>query len=134
MFYANLCRQCGKCGEGEVCPNGALEYVGYEITPSETARILLEDKPFYEHSSGGVTFSGGEPLLQKEYVQHTAQILKKEKIHIAVDTAAAVPYTAFELLNPVTDLYLIDLKGIDETLFYEKTGGSLALVLENIKN
>lgn len=115
MFYAELCRGCGSCRSAGICPNGALEFVGSELSPAETAGILSEDAPFYANSGGGVTFSGGEPLLQAEYVRATAALLKEKGIHIAVDTAACTAYSAFERLNPVTDLYLVDLKGIEET-------------------
>lgn len=134
MFYAGLCRHCGECSRGEACPSGALHFAGYEITPEETAHILLEDLPFYRNSDGGVTFSGGEPLLQKEYVYSTAMLLKEKNVHIAVDTAASVPYSAFALLNRVADLYLIDLKGTEEASHYEKTGGNLKLIFNNIEN
>ena len=77
--------------------------------------------------------SGGEPLLQAEYVRAAAALLKEKGIHIAVDTAACAAYSAFERLNPVTDLYLVDLKGIEETACREKTGADLKLVLENIR-
>ena len=87
----------------------------------------------YANSGGGVTFSGGEPLLQAEYVRAAAALLKEKGIHIAVDTAACAAYSAFERLNPVTDLYLVDLKGIEETACREKTGADLKLVLENIR-
>ena len=133
MFYAELCRGCGSCRSTGSCPNGALEFVGYEITPEETVRILAEDAPFYANSGGGVTFSGGEPLLQAEYVRAAAALLKEKGIHIAVDTAACAAYSAFERLNPVTDLYLVDLKGIEEAACREKTGADLKLVLENIR-
>lgn len=133
MFYAELCRGCGSCHSAGICPNGVLEFVGSELSPAETAGILSEDAPFYANSGGGVTFSGGEPLLQAEYVRATAVLLKEKGIHIAVDTAACTAYSAFERLNPVTDLYLVDLKGIEETACREKTGADLKLVLENIR-
>lgn len=78
MFYAELCRGCGAAAVREAARNGALEFVGYEITPEETVRILAEDAPFYANSGGGVTFSGGEPLLQAEYVRAAGRAAERK--------------------------------------------------------
>jgi len=96
LYYKNRCIGCGKCKnvpdaqKAEVCPTGAQKKCGYFITAESAAQILLEDKVFYDSSGGGVTFSGGEPLLQTDFIAEIASILKKHNISIIVDTALCV--------------------------------------------
>lgn len=139
MFYNHLCKNCAACKKADfnnranVCPTGALRICGYRITASETAKIMLEDKPFYDSSGGGVTFSGGEPLLQPEFVYETSKLLKNHDINIIVDTALNVDYNVIEKLNPFVDCYFTDLKGIDYNECYKHTGADLELVISNMK-
>lgn len=139
VFYKNLCKNCGTCQNAEfrsrenVCLTGALKKCGYNITPSEAAKILLEDKPFYDSSGGGVTFSGGEPLLQPEFIKETSKLLKKHDVNIIIDTALNVDYSVLEKLNPFVDYYFSDLKGIDANECYKNTGAELDLVISNLK-
>lgn len=135
MFFKNLCLNCGLCKkEGmDYCTSGALKLCGKEVSPKEAAKTLLEDKPFFDASGGGVTFSGGEPLLQASFVLETAKILKKENVHIIIDTALNIDYDIIEALNPVTDCYFADLKGADYDECMKYTGVDLARVIFNIK-
>ena len=89
----SLCNQCGACLES--CPNGAIAIEG---TAMDIERVLAEtrkDKVFYEKSGGGVTLSGGEVLLQVECAMELARRLREENIHVAIETAGAVPERRF---------------------------------------
>ena len=90
---------CGKCTYA--CPNGARRICGREYTISEVLKEILKDKAFYETSGGGVTFSGGEPLLQAEFLSLTSEILKKNEIHICLDTSGAVTESPEDLQNEI---------------------------------
>ncbi|NLB54663.1 MAG: glycyl-radical enzyme activating protein, partial [Lentisphaerae bacterium] len=99
----------------------------------ETAAILLEDTSFYKQSGGGVTFSGGEPLLQSVFLQEVMLLLKQNKIHIAVDTCGEVPWSAFETVLAYTDLFLYDVKHLDSAAHRRGTGVGNERILDNLR-
>lgn len=117
----------------DVCLPGALTLYGRSMTAEETLGRLLEDRTFYQKSGGGVTFSGGEPLLQSDFLAEILQMLKKENIHTAVDTCGDVPWQHFETVLPFTDLFLYDIKHMDEALHIRGTGRSNERILANLK-
>ncbi|MHB8993644.1 MAG: glycyl-radical enzyme activating protein [Armatimonadota bacterium] len=125
------CRACGKCVEA--CLRGALEYYGREISPEDAVAAVLEDRTFYAQSGGGCTISGGEPLWQPEFCAEVFALLHSEQIHCALDTSGAVPWESFEIVLPQTDLFLYDLKHVDDRLHREHTGSGNAQVLDNLK-
>lgn len=92
---------------------------------------LQEDRAFYEASGGGVTLSGGEPLLQADFCAALAEGCRSQGISVAVDTAGDVPFAAFEPLLPLVQLFYVDLKGPDQAA-YDRVGGSLDRVLNNM--
>ncbi|MBR4884389.1 MAG: glycyl-radical enzyme activating protein, partial [Lentisphaeria bacterium] len=98
-FDREGCRLCGNCEE--ICPAEALELFGKSITVGEAAERLLEDRIFYT-GGGGITLSGGEPLLQKNFCAELLCRMKQEGIHTAVDTCGNVPWEAFEMVLPHT--------------------------------
>jgi glycyl-radical enzyme activating protein len=124
------CNNCGKCVEK--CMHEALVSYGYKMSTNELASIIMEDKTFYEHSNGGATISGGEPLLQAEFCASLFKILKAKQIHCAIDTCGAVEWSAFESVLPYTDLFLYDLKHVDEKRHQKYTGDSNRKILENL--
>jgi len=124
------CIHCGKCVAE--CFPGALKIYGKTASAEDAAAMLLEDRMFYK-DTGGVTFSGGEPLLQSEFLCEVMQLLKSEGIHIAVDTCGDVPWRAFETVLPYTDLFLYDIKHIDPVLHQRGTGADNARILENLQ-
>ena len=126
------CTACGTCAAG--CLSDALIHYGKTVTPQEILPELLEDLPFYETSGGGVTLSGGEPLLQAEFCAELLKLLKQEKIHCAVDTCGAVSWNAIEKVLPYTDLFLYDFKHPDSAMHRELTGLGNELILENLKH
>lgn len=147
LFYKSKCTGCGKCvqicpnhmqtctfcGKCELyCPNDARKVCGREYTAEEIRKEVIKDKMFYETSGGGVTFSGGECMLQPDFLREILRLCKEEGIHTAVDTAGCVPWENFEKVLPYTDLFLYDVKCFSEALHIEGTGVSNQKILENL--
>ncbi len=130
VFLRELCRNCGKCAE--ICYADALVLAGKWLTAREVMDEVEKDKPFYENSDGGVTISGGEPLLQADFARALLEECKKEGLHTVVDTAGNVPWEAFEKVLPFTDLFLYDLKAADEEFHRQVTGAGNARILDKV--
>ncbi len=125
----SICDNCGDCAA--VCYPKSLYICGTDYTVEELLKRVSKDMPFYEHSGGGVTVSGGEPLSQPEF---TLQLLKRMKeigIHTALDTTGYARYEIIERILPYTDLFLYDLKHMDSEQHKIATGVSNELILEN---
>lgn len=127
-FTAN-CTACGKCTA--VCTSGARRIAGKEYTVDEVFDTVKRDKAFYETSGGGVTLSGGEPLLQIDFAAELLKKCKENGINTAVETAANVPWEYFERVLPYLDEVLCDIKCIDESRHRELTGVSNKQILAN---
>ena len=125
------CIGCGKCVDA--CPSSALKLFGREMTVSELLPLLSDDKCFYDESGGGVTVSGGEPLLQHSFVAELCKALKSEGIHTAIDTSLFCTRDQLEAVIPYADLFLVDIKTVDESLHRELCGVSNERSLENLK-
>ena len=128
---ASRCQDCGACVEA--CPYGAWEAYGKETTVEDAVAEVLKDRAYYEKTGGGVTFSGGEPLMQAEFVAACAQKLKDEGIHVAVETACFGSAEALSALCAVTDFFMVDLKTMDEAAHKEWIRAPLQPILENIR-
>ena len=125
---ASKCKACGTCAD--FCPANALEVAGWERTAQEVAAEVLRDRSFYQQSEGGVTFSGGEPLTQADFVAAALDLVGAAGVHRALDTCgAAGPAVLRELLGRV-ELVLFDLKQMDPVRHVEQTGITLERVLE----
>lgn len=148
MFYQRKCTGCGKCKEkcphhlercdfcGRCtlyCPQEAREICGKEYTVREVLYEILKDQSFYNSSGGGVTFSGGECMLQMDFLTEMLKRCKENGIHTAVDTAGHVPYEHFEKIFPYTDLFLYDVKCFDSGKHKQYTGVGNKLILANLK-
>lgn len=96
-------------------------------------KIIKSDAIFYEESGGGVTFSGGEPLIQIDFLEEILRVCKKEDIHTAIDTSGHVPTESFKRIYLFTDIYLYDIKLFDDNLHKKYTGVSNKLVKKNIE-
>ena len=129
--FTDACRRCGACAD--VCRAGARTRSGYARDTAELAALVLRDRPFYEQSGGGMTLSGGEPLLQAEAAAGLLRACKEAGVHTAVETAGHVPAAALEVVLPCTDLFLYDIKGIDPALHRRNTGADNALILANAR-
>jgi len=123
------CIACGSCAR--VCPYGACEAVGKTMSAEELLPRLLRDLPYYERSGGGVTLSGGEALLQRDFCVRIARLLKEKGIHIAIDTCGDVPWESFEAILPHADLFLYDLKTASDGLHRTLTGRGNGRIREN---
>lgn len=130
VFDRERCTACGQCVEH--CLSGALVLYGQGMTPAEAAEAALEDRIFYDHSGGGVTVSGGEPLWHAEWVFGLFECLKREGIHTAVDTCGDAPWEDFARVLPATDLFLYDFKHPDEEKHRAWTGRGNGRIKENL--
>ncbi len=130
-FDKKACNGCGKCVP--VCPAEAFIKYGKTVDTDQLLSAILEDKPFYENSGGGVTLSGGECLCQADACAELLQKCKAEGLHTAVDTCGFVPRTAFDKVIPYTDVFLYDLKAFDEDVHIKCTGRSNKQILENLR-
>lgn len=161
MYHANLCHRCGACAQHarpagsitvaedgctidrgnienlfeipDVCNFDAYELKGREMRASEVASKLLRDKAFYETSGGGVTFSGGECLMQADFVRAVAERLHAEGIKIALDTAGLWDYDRMRPVLDLADLVLYDIKAWDPEIHRRCTGQGNARILENAR-
>jgi pyruvate formate lyase activating enzyme len=125
------CTACGICAD--VCPTQAIEIVGRRLGVSEVITELEKDRIFFEESGGGVSFSGGEPLAQPDFLEALLAECRKKEIHTTVDTCGFAPAEALEKIAGKTDLFLYDLKLMDEDKHKEYTGESNRIILENLK-
>lgn len=116
-----------------ICPSKALIVSGQEKTISQILLEIEKDIPFYNTSGGGVTLTGGEPLSQGPEMIELILKLKKNGIHVSAETSLHLPWPAIENYINLIDLFLVDLKHLDNDKFEKYTGGSAALVMENFK-
>lgn len=162
MFYQSRCRRCGKCAElctngahefdaqghhMEVsrcmgcdrldlcmacCPAEAMVVCGKEYAPEELVDLLARDRLFYGED-GGVTFSGGEAMLQDSFLQQCLMLCRERGLHTCVDTAANVPAERMLRIAELCDLFLIDLKAVKRERHQRLCGTDHAQILENIR-
>lgn len=124
------CKFCGKCVT--YCMYEAREIAGKEYTVDDVMKVILQDKIFYKNSGGGVTISGGEPLVHIEFAEELLKRVKSEGIHTAVDTCGAVSFDVLERIAKYTDLFLYDIKLMDDEKHKEYIGVSNKLIFENL--
>jgi pyruvate formate lyase activating enzyme len=124
------CKSCFACAEA--CPSRAREPAGKEYTPEQLALELLKDREFYI-PEGGVTLSGGEPFSHAKYLLELLPILKKEKIHVAVETCGHFNWDAARPALDMIDLVLFDLKALNPELHEKLTGKDNQLILKNLR-
>ena len=124
-----LCDECSKCAAA--CKATALYMCGNDMTVDEVMHRIERDMPFYEDSGGGLTVSGGECLSQPDFTTELLRRCKDLKVNTAVDTTGFVRWEIIERVLPFTDLFLYDLKCMDNALHNQVIGVSNALILEN---
>lgn len=127
---SDSCLACGACVDH--CPAEARVWVGEPKSIDQLMEILKKDILFYDESGGGVTFSGGEPLLQSEFLLALLQECGKEFIHRAVDTSGYAPLEVVQRIAPHTDLFLYDIKHMLEEQHLTYTGVGVSLILTNL--
>ncbi len=131
IFDRTHCAVCGKCQK--VCFKNALRIYGTGYTVDAILPILTADRQFYANSGGGVTLSGGECLIYADFCAELLKRLKAENINTAVDTCGFVSKEALKKVIPYTDVFLYDIKSIDENTHIRCTGKSNRIILENLK-
>jgi pyruvate formate lyase activating enzyme len=126
------CNRCGACAAA--CPGKGLRAVGVYYSPEALAEVLLRDLPFYRHSGGGVTLSGGEATLYPDYLQALLVPLKRRGIHVALETCGAFDYGSFERqILPWVDLIYYDIKIADPSAHEKYTGRGNRTILDNLR-
>lgn len=133
MYVEDLCRGCSQCRGAEGCPYEASKMSGREMSAEEVAKEVLKDKVFYKNTGGGVTVSGGEPLMQIDFTAEILRRVKEESAGTCIETAGNVPWTSFEKVLPYTDLFLYDVKFRDTDLHREWIGCGNDLILSNLQ-
>jgi pyruvate formate lyase activating enzyme len=126
------CRLCGACVE--TCSAGARRMVGRRMTVAEVIEEIRRDAIFYDDSQGGVTFSGGEPLAQPEFLAALLVACAREGIHTALDTCGFAAKEQLLAVAAKADLLLYDLKILDDTKHIQFTGASNAVILDNLNS
>ena len=123
------CNSCLKCVE--VCKYDALRMIGREMTPEEVLKVVMEDAVFYQTSGGGMTISGGEPLMQPDFVAEVFRLCKQEGIHTTLDTSGFAQPEAVEKVLEYVDLVLLDIKHMNPPEHVKWCGVSNELILKN---
>lgn len=125
------CNLCGICVDN--CQTNSLEICGMEMSVKEVFKELVKDREFYSSSNGGITISGGEPLMQFSFLKNLIKKLKENNLHVCVDTSGYIQKEKFtEILNLI-DLVLFDVKTLDKKRHENLTGVSNELILKNLK-
>lgn len=124
------CIRCGECQK--ICLNNAIQLSGKQMEIKDVINEVMKDKDYFEESTGGVTISGGEPFLQFDNFFELIRELKKQNVHIAVETTGNYKHDYLLKALPYIDLFLIDLKHINKEKLYKVTGGNLDVIMKNI--
>ncbi len=128
---AHVCRWCGDCADG--CPTGARTQAGSVMTESRVMEEIQRDRDACAASGGGVTFSGGEPLLQAAFLERLLDACGALGIHRAVDTCGHAEADVVRRVASRTDLFLYDLKHLDDDVHRRVTGVTNRLILDNLR-
>lgn len=157
MIFDQKCTLCGECvrvepeaislkGHLEVnrtqirdieklaqsCPYDVFEIIGKQMSVEELVDECMKDEPFYRNSGGGVTFSGGDPIFQADFLVDVAKSLKDKNIHVALDTSGGLPWDQWKDLASEVDLILYDLKFFDDEKHVQYTRSSNKIIFENL--
>ena len=127
----DLCDLCGVCVRA--CARDAWKIYGEEYTVEQIVAEIEKDSPYYRKSGGGVTFSGGEPTGQPEFLLETLKACHQHGIHTAIESHGFASSDIFRRIAPYTDLFLIDLKHMDSRTHQQLTGVDNAQVHANIR-
>lgn len=145
---AHRCMKCGRCSPEELqnpvvtgrdecdvdlCPTGALQLVGERISAPLLVSRLLRDRVYFDESNGGVTISGGEPIVQAPFVTDVLRRLARESVHTALDTCGFGPWENLRGAAAYADLVLFDLKLMDSARHEAATGVGNERILENLR-
>ncbi|MCL4418059.1 MAG: glycyl-radical enzyme activating protein, partial [Actinobacteria bacterium] len=132
MIKRENCNKCGRCAE--ICNTGALRIAGKKTSLFEVMEELEKDRQYYENSGGGITISGGEPLLQWKFTTALLKECKKRGLYTAIETCGHAAPVIFKQVLEYADIILFDIKNIDPEKHFELTGARNELILENLKS
>ncbi len=130
VFDRSLCDHCGECTD--TCLYEALKLAGQVQTVDQIMATVLRDRLFYEQSGGGLTITGGEPMLQIDFTLALLQAARAEGIPTCLDTCGWASQHAFAQVLPYVDLFLFDYKASDPAAHKKLTGVSNELILSNL--
>ena len=134
--------RCIKCSAADAkncitppndCPVNALSVCGHSYSPSQLADEVLKDQLIFDEDGGGITLTGGEPLLYPEYLSRFLPMVRRSLGNIAVETCGNVPIESIQAVFPYIDTFLYDLKIMDTQVFFDVCGGDLSCVISNFK-
>ena len=128
---AEKCILCGRCVD--ICTAGARQIIGQQMTVGDVMDEVERDVIFYDQSGGGVTFSGGEPLMQPDFLLALLNQCRALNIHTAVDTSCYAEPAIIESVAEKADLFLCDIKHMDNEMHERFTGVGNKLILDNIR-
>ncbi len=131
IFRRNVCEACGTCVTE--CFTGALEVVGKEANAEEIIAEIEKDLPFYQKSGGGMTLSGGEPMMQFALTRDLLRTARERGIHTCIETCGFAPLDRYKEILPLVDLVLYDVKETDPVRHKEFTGVDNRLIIENLR-
>lgn len=131
LWDREICTRCGRCAG--ICPAETVQLVGETMSVTQVLGEIKKDVIYYDQSGGGATFSGGEPLNQTRFLKALLEKCQELEIHTAVDTSGLSPWKNYQEIIPFTDLFLFDLKLMDDHRHKQFTGVSNRLILENLK-
>jgi pyruvate formate lyase activating enzyme len=131
VYHRDRCVSCGACVAA--CCSGALQVTGRHMTVDEVLAEVRPDRPFYEATGGGVTLSGGEPMLQPDFALDILRGCKAEGLHTAVETTTQTRWARLEAALPFVNLWMVDLKHLDPAAHRAATGVSNRRILANVR-
>ncbi len=132
LFYPEKCIHCGHCRE--ICHARARVISGREVSVSEVMKEIIQDKPYYSSSGGGVTLTGGEVFCQRDFALNIAEACAEQGIATAIETNLSFPWDEMVKLIDMSEIVMCDLKLYDSRLHRDHTGISNLRILENIRN
>lgn len=125
------CVNCFACVKA--CPSEAIKQWGVSMTVEECMTEIRKDRGYYDRSGGGVTVSGGEPLLQSDFVAELFKTCKDEGIQTCIESTFFAPWEEVEKILPYTDIIISDLKHMDTQIHWKYTGVHNETILRNLK-
>jgi glycyl-radical enzyme activating protein len=131
QFDRRLCEHCGKCTEA--CMFEVLVLAGKYITAGEVMDTVKKDIAYYNNSGGGMTISGGEPLVQSDFVYALLKLAKTNSIHTVVDTSLRAKFDTITKIKDLTDLFLVDIKSFSSDIHKTYTGADNKLIMDNLR-
>lgn len=125
------CTRCGGCIKA--CDNGAISFVGREASPKSVIDIVTKDTVFFDETGGGVTFTGGEPFNQHDFLIHLLKMSSTEYLHTCIETCGYTLIDKIKEAMPYVDLFLYDVKLACDQKHKKYTGVSNKIIIENLK-